>query len=213
MSEAHEQNRTAPARGLMAPYRVYRDFLAEGTVGALLDHVLGREAEFAPTRVGQAQDAAINPEVRQSLSVRDLGDFRQVLDAQVRDRAPALMADLRMSPIARSKFELELVAHGDGAFFRRHIDTQVAGERQHIRVLSGVYYFHREPKGFSGGALRLHAIGDDARFIDIEPERNMLLVFPSWAPHEVLPVACPSQRFADARFAINCWIYAKRPQT
>jgi SM-20-related protein len=63
--------------------------------------------------------------------------------------------------------------------------------------------------------LRLYAIGDPAgqTFIDIEPVHNSLLVFPSWAPHEVMPVSCPSQRFMDSRFAINCWVNNKKPQT
>jgi Rps23 Pro-64 3,4-dihydroxylase Tpa1-like proline 4-hydroxylase len=107
--------------------------------------------------------------------------------------------------------ELELVAHGDGAFYRRHIDTQTATERSHIRVLSGVYYFHRQPKRFTGGALRLYAIGDPQRFTDIEPTHNTLVVFPAWAPHEVQPVRCPSGQFMDSRFAINCWLHARPP--
>jgi Rps23 Pro-64 3,4-dihydroxylase Tpa1-like proline 4-hydroxylase len=74
-------------------------------------------------------------------------------------------------------------------------------------VLSGVYYFHRLPKPFSGGALRLHAIGDESRFADIEPACDTLVVFPAWAPHEVLPVRCPSGAFMDSRFSINCWAY------
>jgi asparagine synthetase B (glutamine-hydrolysing) len=48
---------------------------------------------------------------------------------------------------------------------------------------------------------------------DIEPIHNSLLMFPSWAPHEVMPVNCPSQRFIDSRFAINCWVHRERPDT
>ena len=115
--------------------------------------------------------------------------------------------------MAAPKLELQLVAHHDGAFYKRHIDTQTASDRKNIRVLSGVYYFHAEPKPFSGGALRLYAIGgDDATdFVDIEPQRNSLLVFPSWAPHEVRTVSCPSKQFSDSRFAINCWIHRIMP--
>jgi Rps23 Pro-64 3,4-dihydroxylase Tpa1-like proline 4-hydroxylase len=78
-------------------------------------------------------------------------------------------------------------------------------------VLSGVYYFHRRPRAFTGGELRLYAIGDPDRFVDIEPTHNTLLVFPSWAPHEVRPVSCPTGQFMDSRFAINCWLHARRP--
>jgi SM-20-related protein len=79
-------------------------------------------------------------------------------------------------------------------------------------VLSGVYYFHAEPKAFTGGALRLYAIGGQGeRYVDIEPTHNSLLMFPSWAPHEVMPVRCPSRRFVDSRFAINCWVHRAKP--
>jgi len=82
------------------------------------------------------------------------------------------------------------------------------------RVLSCVYYFHREPKAFEGGALRIHAFGseEDAEFVDIEPRQNSLLVFPAWAPHEVRTVSCPSDAFADARFSVNCWLHRARPE-
>jgi Rps23 Pro-64 3,4-dihydroxylase Tpa1-like proline 4-hydroxylase len=107
------------------------------------------------------------------------------------------------------------VAHGDGAFFTRHFDTIRANDsdQKRIRVLSGVYYFNAEPKAFTGGALRLHAIGgkEGENFVDIEPARNSLVVFLSWAPHEVLPVSCPSKRFIDSRFAINYWVRVMKP--
>jgi SM-20-related protein len=78
------------------------------------------------------------------------------------------------------------------------------------RVISVVYYFYALPKAFAGGTLRLHSLaasGQQGTFIDIEPEYDMLVFFPAWFPHEVLPVQVPSGRFLDSRFAINCWIH------
>jgi Rps23 Pro-64 3,4-dihydroxylase Tpa1-like proline 4-hydroxylase len=79
-------------------------------------------------------------------------------------------------------------------------------------MLSAVYYFHRMPKAFSGGCLRLHRIGARPGDIgmDVTPIDNSLVVFPSWAPHEVLPVRCLSGAFGDSRFAVNCWVYRAR---
>ena len=63
----------------------------------------------------------------------------------------------------------------------------------------------------SGGALRLYAFGPGGdRYEDVVPEHDSLIVFPSWAAHEVLPIACPSGRFADSRFALNCWFLRAR---
>ena len=133
-----------------------------------------------------------------------------MLRARALELAPDLIAGLRLTPFEISKVELELVAHGDGAFYARHIDTAMSGSAEHVRVLSAVYYLHRQPRAFDGGALRLYAIGDDSRFVDVEPASNTLVAFPSWAPHEVRPVSCPSGRFGDSRFAVNIWLRKRR---
>jgi SM-20-related protein len=206
---------------IMTPYLVQRDFLSVGEHAALLAWALDNEARFAPAGVG---GAGVKPGVRRSVSLRDLGPLAAVLKARLKDRAAAFVETLQTAPFAVSHVELELVAHNDGAFYSRHRDTSEGDVAGHAhRVLSGVYYFHREPKGFSGGCLRLHAIralaadapGDDGALevgaLDVSPDQNTLVVFPSWAPHEVMPVSCPSGAFADSRFAVNCWLHLRRP--
>ena len=208
--------RVVAASGLTPPYLVLPDFLDEAAVAGLLDHTISRQAQFTPTGVGAKRGAtSINPSVRVSMGLADLGPFRPMLKERILGLLPTLVERLRVKAPEQPRLETQLVAHGDGAFYRQHIDTQTASyqERDRIRVLSGVYYFHTEPKAFTGGALRLYAIGgrEGENFIDLEPARNCLLVFLSWAPHEVLPVTCPSKAFADSRFAINCWIHGKKP--
>lgn len=195
----------------MPPYLVLPDFLEEETVAGLLDHALAHEAEFVPTRTGCGEKGGVKPNIRVSVATRHLGPFKPILESKVLGLVPDLVDKLRLTPVQALKLELQLVAHNEGAFYKRHIDIQTASHRNHVRVLSAVYYFHSEPKGFSGGALRLYAIGGrNAPFVDIVPERNSLLVFPSWAPHEVMPISCPSGRFIDSRFAINCWVHRQK---
>src|ERR1700733_10167351 len=198
-------------RPIMPPYLEIRDFLDEETVAALLEVALGHEQAFETAKVGRG-DAA-NPKIRIATATRDLGPFKPILRSKVLGLVPDLVAKLRVTPVEMPKLELQLVAHGDGAFYKSHIDTRTAADRDIIRVLSGVYYFHSRPRAFTGGALRLYAVGDPAMttFVDIEPEHNTLLVFPSWAQHEVTLVNCPSKRFRDSRFAINCWVHHARP--
>ncbi|HXQ14253.1 MAG TPA: 2OG-Fe(II) oxygenase [Caulobacteraceae bacterium] len=210
MTQAGQTGEIAAPRGLLAPYHVVPNFLEPDRLAALLDFAARHEAEFEPTGVVGRTRPGPDPNIRRSTGLRQLGEFRPLLRARLLDLAPALIAELRLSPFEVSKVELELVAHGDGAYYKRHIDTATARDEAHMRVLSGVYYFHREPCAFSGGALRLYAIGDNARFVDIEPVCNTLLVFPAWAPHEVMPVSVPSRRFADSRFAVNCWLKQRR---
>lgn len=99
--------------------------------------------------------------------------------------------------------------------YNKNIDTFTARpDAQSERALTGVHYFHRTPKGFDGGELRLHALAPAAdgtrAFVDIAPACDMFILFPSWVPHEVRRVSCPSGAFADSRFALNCWYRSRR---
>jgi Rps23 Pro-64 3,4-dihydroxylase Tpa1-like proline 4-hydroxylase len=113
---------------------------------------------------------------------------------------------------------MELAAHNDGAFFARHIDTFTGSPDLPAtqRMVTAVYYFFAAPKRFSGGALRLYPLldaSDSGRFEDFEPISDSLICFPSFAPHAVQPIACPSGQFADSRFAINVWICRDNPSS
>lgn len=205
---------TAPALRAFespAPHRVIRNFLGPDLIGQLLAHAEANRDAFTPTRV---EGAGVDPESRVSRGLRDLGPLQGELEARFLAVMDPTVADLRLSSFDLDRLEIELVAHGDGAFYRRHIDTRTGpSDKTTDRVLTGVLYFHTEPKNYSGGELRLHSIlppGQGGRFLDIIPERGMLLLFPSWALHEVRPVACPSGAFMDQRFAINCWYRSRR---
>ncbi|HXC55725.1 MAG TPA: 2OG-Fe(II) oxygenase [Rhizomicrobium sp.] len=198
----------------LPPHSVRHDFLPPALVADFLAYVRDNQARFEPAKVGIGPTRSVDPAIRVSARLRDLGALKAGLESRLRPLAPVLAAELRVEPFETSLLELELVAHGDGAFYRRHSDLQrdaAAKGLANIRRLSGVYYFHALPRAFSGGALRLHEIlpaGDTPSFVDVAPVHNSLVFFPSWMPHEVMPVACPSRRFSDSRFAINCWFHA-----
>lgn len=185
----------------------------EGFLGAdltqrLLAYAQDRQAGFEESGVGQGRE--VNRQIRQSQMLWDFGDLQPVLRQRFEAVLPRAVRELRLSPITLARLELQLVAHGDGAFYSEHIDTQTGDtEKSTARVLTGVYYFHRQPKHFTGGELRLLAFAPETdgtrRFIDIAPDHDVFVLFPSWAPHEVRPVSCPSGDFMDSRFAINCW--------
>jgi Rps23 Pro-64 3,4-dihydroxylase Tpa1-like proline 4-hydroxylase len=215
MSEAEY---IAAAHTHMPPYRVYRGFLDSATHASLLVWTIENEAKFKASLVsrGQGNDKH-DPSLRASLRVSDFGPMKSLLRLRLLDFVPTLIRDLRVTPFEPSEVELELVANNDGAFFKQHIDTFTGdGRRASDRMLSAVYYFHAEPRAFTGGALRLYSFGTDAHdsnFTDVEPEQNMLLAFPSWWPHQVLSVSCPSRRFSDSRFNVNCWVHRHSNRT
>lgn len=186
------------------------DFLDAKTHAALLAWTLTQEARFVPA---QLAGGMVKPEARRALVLRDIGPIAPLLEIRLRDAAPGWAASLRSTPFVTSEVELELAAHNDGAHFTLHSDTYASDEvARGDRMLSAVYYFHRQPRGFNGGALRLHRLGASPgdSGLDITPDDNSLVVFPSWGPHEVMPVNCASRAFADSRFAVNCWIYRAR---
>ena len=212
-----ELEHSAPRTRMMPPYRVYRGFLDSAAHASLLAWALENEMKFENSLVlrGFKQDEERDdPSVRKSVRVGDFGPMRAVFRRRLLNFVPTLIADLRVTSFEPSGVELELVANNDGAFFKRHVDTFMGSRQASDRVLSTVYYFHAEPRAFSGGALRLYSFDtkeDEGNFADVQPEQNMLLAFPSWAWHEVLPVNCPSRRFSDSRFNVNCWVHRHSP--
>jgi hypothetical protein len=199
----------------MPPWHRYSGFLADEERESLLGWAIDNRGRFKATKLA---GGLLDPERRISEGLRDLGPFRPLFEERIGARLDDLFRRTGTRPFAPEHVELELVAHGDGAHFARHTDIPIGagrtpvggdGSGKHDRLLSGVYYFHREPKAYAGGALRLYRFGEDEGpegWIDVEPEQNSLIVFPAWASHEVRPVSCPSRDFADCRFAVNVWL-------
>ena len=209
--------------GPLPPYARIFDFLSEDEHRQLLDWALSIRDRFSPATVSKGRprrEYRVDPERRIGLTTRKLGPIEALLRERLLGALPELMDRTGTVGPPPTSLELELAAHADGAYYRPHIDIPVGAARQPIganpgedRVVSAVYYFHGEPKGFSGGELRLYPFGPTppsdqprpANHIELEPVRNSLVAFPSWVPHEVRPVRVPSGKFEDYRFALNCW--------
>ncbi len=197
--------------GPMPPWHQYRGLLSPQDHADLLDYTLANRARFTPLTLS---DGVVDPARRVSQRLRDLGPMRARIEARLRDMLPDILHRCGTQSFDPDEIQLEIAAHRDGAFFVPHSDLPVGPGRERLagdarRRVGGVYYYHREPKGFSGGALRLLRFGGGDRpgdFVDIEPEQNSLVVFPFWAVHEVRKVRCPGGDFADSRFAVNIWL-------
>jgi Rps23 Pro-64 3,4-dihydroxylase Tpa1-like proline 4-hydroxylase len=194
------------------PYGLVRDWLGSETVGRLLRFAQANEHHFKDSQVTHEEgkhrdDGRVDHTCRLSRTL-SLGDINNEMKSEVEALLPVMFDRLGIRPFMPSQIETELVAHGDGAFFKRHIDTLTSRDGRH-RIISAVYYFHAVPKAFSGGVLRLHSLaasGQRHTFVDITPDCDTLVFFPSFFPHEVLDVECASRRFLDSRFAINFWV-------
>jgi len=210
------------AAGPMPPFLHLTQFLPDSDRIALLDWVVAARGTFREADVFYGpggNESRVDPAFRQTLKTSDIGPFEDLFRQRLTTQLPQIMNALGDTRPPPQSIEFELNAYGQGAHFRPHIDIPVGENRRTLgategedRVISAVYYFHGEPKGFSGGALRLYRFGTKAcgpagalNSIAFEPLQNSLLAFPSWAVHSVDPVDCPSGEFKDHRFALNCW--------
>ena len=224
MNQTTTERRLAP----LPPYVQLRSFLGASDHRELLGWTLDNAQEFAPATVrgNGGMTGRIDPAQRIALIAPVPDAMIDRLKARINDSFDEIAAAIGYSGAPPSSLEIQLAAHGDGAHYKPHLDVPLGEKRTPLgaapgedRVLSAVYYFHRQPKGFSGGALRLHRFSadwdrtdaDPSSYVDVEPLDNSLVAFPSWAMHEVRPVSCPSGRFEDYRFALNCWFC--RPTT
>lgn len=209
------------AMGPLPPAAVIDNFLDPATRRALFDFALSREAQFHSAEVVVGGVDQVDPTRRINRRIRKLGSLEAELTAHLLRALPSIQSAIGGRAMDDPALELEVTAYGDGAFFIPHLDIPVGAGRQPLsaydnqdRVISAVYYFHRMPKPFEGGDLRLYRFGTDpdragpGDVRDIEPVDNRLVAFPSWALHEVRPVRSASDRFADSRFALNCWYCA-----
>jgi SM-20-related protein len=200
----------------IAPHVVRDDFLPADTLRSLIAWTLAREADFVSTLVG-GPHGRVDTAIRASrcLPAKTFEPQRALFLDHIAPLVADLCPALGLQHFTVGKIQLGLVCHNDGDYYRRHSDTAVTATRQSAtRMISAVFYFHPEPKGFSGGELRLHpfsARAETGAFADLVPAQNRLVAFPSWAPHEVMPVSCPSGAFAASRFSVNCWIHRALP--
>ncbi len=182
------------------------NFLTSDEVERLLDFVMASKEKFVSTSVSTGDD-----DYRQSCVLYHFPDFAQLMDHKIRLALPSALQTLEMDPFEVDHIEYQLTMHNDGNYYKIHNDN--GSPETASRVFTYVYYFYHQPKGFSGGELRLYDskivnnyfVAADS-FHDIEPRHNSVVFFLSRCLHEVLPIQCPSQTFADSRFTINGWV-------
>ncbi|MCP5396586.1 MAG: 2OG-Fe(II) oxygenase [Sphingomonadaceae bacterium] len=200
------------AKALFPKYAVLDEFLPPEVAQGWLDFALARRDQFEPTTVIRAGSTSEGHAYRRSLRYcGSLGEAGAVLEQALRAALPELLAATGLAPFPIATVELDLTAHGDGAYFRQHTDTLAYGDSPAgDRLLTAVYYVHVRPAAFTGGDLLLHPYRGNDEPIALEARHNRLVSFPSIAPHEVAPVSLPGDRFEDMRFAVNCWVLRAR---
>ena len=198
------------------PHLVFRNVLGADYVQSLLKYVVDRQDDFQAGGMLNrlTGELLVDPKMRISSYLNDLGTFGDPIKALVGAVAAPALKGLNLIEPAVEPREFVITAYPDGGYIGEHIDTQTGQKR--VRILSCIYYFAATPHRFSGGELQLYGFPQRSSagteptrspFVELAPETDSLIFFPSWLRHEVLPVRVPSGAWADSRFTINCWIH------
>ncbi|MGB3534186.1 MAG: 2OG-Fe(II) oxygenase [Microcoleaceae cyanobacterium] len=138
-------------------------------------------------------------------------DYYELMRQKLLKTLPDIVQKLNHPTFSVSQVEMQLTAHNDGCFYKIHNDS--GSEKTATRVLTYVYYFHQQPKKFSGGELRIYetelkngVATTNGQYKTIEPKNNSIVFFDSRCKHEVMPVKCSSRKFEDGRFTLNGWL-------
>lgn len=192
---------------------VLDEFLAPQELEELTRFTLEHECNFQTSEVlsAMAEQGVVNYDHRRSRVLMDLERHEDVMLERIKSVLPQVLDRLGVEEFPISGVEAQVTASNDGDFFHSHSDN--GSERVRSRRLTFVYFFHREPRNFEGGELRIH----DARlesgeyvsegsYQTIIPQQNQIVFFPCELLHEITPVKCSSKQFADSRFTMNGWL-------
>jgi hypothetical protein len=192
---------------------VLDEFLAPQELVELTRFALEHESDFSASEVvsPDADSGVINYEHRRSRVLMDLAQYEDLILERIKAALPQVLDKLGMEEFSISGVEAQVTASNDGDFFHFHSDN--GSERVASRNLTFVYFFHREPRQFEGGELRIHdARLEEGTYVSegsyqaIVPQQNQIVFFPCEMMHEITAVNCASQAFADSRFTLNGWL-------
>lgn len=189
-----------------ANYLRITDFLPIEEHDQLFEYVLQQEPNFVAAGV-QAADLTY----RQARVLYSFPQFSEAMISLVELLLPDVLSQLGLPLFPLAQIEAQLTAYNDGNYYITHNDKD--SPESASRQISYIYYLHRQPKPFSGGELRIYDCKhEDNKYVvadsfqTIEPRDNSIVFFQSGYAHEILPVRCPSQAFADSRFTLNGWV-------
>ncbi len=193
---------------------IFEEFLAPADLDALMRYTLEHQSDFRVSQVLSpgVKGGQVDHEHRRSLVFSEPGEIIRTLVDRVKACLPRVLPKLGTRPFNVAGEEAQITASNHGDFFRWHSDN--AQEEIASREITFVYFFHREPKRFHGGELRIY---DSERregvyvpsgdYRAVVPRQNQIVFFRSSLAHEITPVECLSEEFGDSRFTVNGWFH------
>jgi Rps23 Pro-64 3,4-dihydroxylase Tpa1-like proline 4-hydroxylase len=192
---------------------VIDQFLADDFVDALTTYVASDPQTLVLQDLGGPPGEHYSAQRKVWIRPGSLGRFESAFGAAVLDRFSEILAGTGVPVFDVARIETEVCAQRQGSYFAKHIDTDTrepSGSLQSDRLISAVYYFPREPRSFIGGELVIYDFTGRQEAARVEPARNRLVAFPSFACHEVTAITDGADSLAGARWSVNCWLHRAR---
>ncbi|WP_427157512.1 2OG-Fe(II) oxygenase [Aliinostoc sp. HNIBRCY26] len=200
-------NNSIDSNILNSHYIQIDNFLSSSEHEQLIQYVLARKSHFIPTSTSTSDE-----NYRRSMVLYSFPEFHELIINKIKNIVPDITSKLNIPSFNISQIEGQITAHNDGNYYKIHNDNGSPDTAK--RELTYVYYFYQEPKRFSGGELLIYDSKIENNYYvqaesykTVEPRNNSIVFFLSRYMHEVLPVSCPSQDFADSRFTVNGWVH------
>jgi SM-20-related protein len=195
-----------------ARFSLFEEFLSPDEYRALLDFAITHEGAFSVGKVQSEDGGRTDYEHRRSRVLFNVCPFDSIVAERLRHFFPRIIGSLGMEPFQITQIEPQLTASNDGDYYDLHSDDSLPSVSR--RTITYVLFVFGEPQKFSGGILRLYntrRYGNQwtpyGTCIEIKPRPNMMVFFPSFLLHEIVPVHCPTHAFRDSRFTLNGWIH------
>jgi predicted 2-oxoglutarate/Fe(II)-dependent dioxygenase YbiX len=204
---------------LPAAFVLHDAFLPEELRDEIWTHIQGVLPRFARATIarrfaGPEVDQRVDGNVRRARTLSSPPRVAELMDPYLRGTVEADAGLLGVPTPQIDHVELEVAVYGDGDHFQCHQDIFEAVSTR--RVLTFVYFFAPEPRGFSGGELLLYDADRvrggfvGSKFTRIDPVSNRLILFDPATFHEVTPIRCASADPRDQRYTATGWVHERR---
>lgn len=191
------------------PFVLIKNFLPEIICQEMISYGISNQSNYVPSRI---TGGIYNPDHSRSVTMHGLYKHNpqlcEVIGEHIRE-----ITGLRHLAQKLDSSELQIKAYGNGDFFKAHQDETYFPEEESVaneprRRINFGYFFHQEPKSYTGGDLLLfdtdfeNDVCQLTRFTRIVTESNMIIFYPSAGFHEVSEIRSTSAAFGDRRFAV-----------
>ena len=192
-----------------APFVAIRDFLPAERRQQLLDLLKANQEQLAELTVGYERKIDRSKRLQYGIVHLDSA-LREILACRIDSILPDLLTKLNIDAFPVEEHYLRVDATPDGGFNAMHRDA-LPGAR-----LSYLYYFHTEPKQYTGGHLLLFdrpGAKDETRplFTTIRNEDNKLVVFRPDDYHQATRVRAQSANLGllESRLSVCGFLFEK----